>query len=1707
MTSSAYLNSIKSGAIAGWHTHKIAPSITGSQAALESGWGTSSLAKPPYNNNFGIKASSDWSGRTVPMPTREWIDGQYVTVNASFRAYDSIADSVRDHAAFFTNTEWRTENYKHVVGERDYKKSARALQNAGYATDPSYATKLINIIEQYQLYKWDTEAYSGVSQPTESTRPVINPQPQSKVVGRELSNAGIEYVKSASISVIGDSLGVGTKPYLEQLIPNSNYDVVGSRQITHTQASLNATTALRNMLNAGTLKNTVIVIIGTNRGVTQQEIESFADIAGSSRKILFVDTASQVNHAPEVSRVYKNVASTRSNVFYVNWRDYALSSREAWYYADGAGGTYIHMNATGYRRHASYIAQAIYEADNSSFSQPGDVAIDTKTYYAHIGNLELGPDGIIEYEATSIDGKKKTFKKDLGVKGFYSPKGDMAIYNPEANEKWNNKHNDEFNANWIEAYFEESEIGLDVTLLERAVRYLDEHREPSAQYRIQLADIPQTLSIGDTGVFIDHDYNPPLYIEARVLELTTSRTNPSQNTVLIGNVVELQPQEKGWVHTMQQGLQQMRESLHNDWINRDELTVYIEPLNSKTLTESETSAYLSVKVMRGNIDVTEYFDRFEWERMSENEADDMAYNQILSETENSSTLEVTKDDLYNNEATFTVRVYDGGTLVEKSSITIKHVDTALWVDTDTPPTYAKDGATWVNPDGEQHVKVEGEWEKRVDQAKIFTVEQDISEAKEIADTAKQEAEDASVRSDEAKEEAGLAKTASESAESIAQQAQAEAESAKSSSGEALEKAILAGADAATAKQNALDAVSQVSTAKQDASSALGKASEAVIKANDAIGKANQIPQDIQNEIESKGLVSGSWVESHVDDVTGEINYALSEVSGSIPTVILGVLWDKSGNPELTRTDYVEEYTSLTDYLLKTNEIDFSIDGLDGRMSTVETDKLDGAEFTRFKTNDYDVTVNGFRAALTDKLDGETFNTFKTNEFEMTVDGIKGNIESLQTEKLDNSDFNTFKSNEYEVTVDGLRMDLTSVSGSIPTAIMGVRWDKAEDPTLYRTDDTGGVDDYEYSQQTAQFISDISGLSGRVESVETNKLGSDEFNSFKTNTYDVDLSGLRTNISSLDEGKLGSDEFSNFKTNVFDVSVNGLSGRIGTVETEKLDSETYNNFKTNTYDVDVGGLKSRMSSVESKKLDSGTFETFRDTTYSNTIDGINGSISTLQEDKLDNQDFNSFKQNEYEVTVDGLKMGLTDVQGSFPTIVLGVEWDKSSDPKLTRTDFSEVDNPNLYAPSFVMGVMWDKKESPAMYRTADTGGVGGYEFAALQADYEFTKENWSTRLSQIENTDYATKSWSNTTFATPQSVSTQLQSYAKTTDLNGMVTETALATKNYITAGSVNTLLTSYAKTGDVPTATQFNSLKNRYDSMEQIIGTDKESVARAVMTSSLWETEVADEIGEMSSTVSQLSGSWALSLKSGDDIVSQINLSGNTFLIEAKNIVGLGDAVIDGKLTVTGDMIADAISADKISGGTLTGTTFMTTESSTGFSTRLANGTIEFRHQIFSLGSINATVNASTETVNGFAVTQRPGYIFSLNSQSNLPGVNSSKPVVQVPAESTAEDRMLNIYAQGGLKLYSDTLDLDGEMIIAKKPLQITGLAASFSQSDAGAKIGDAGNLMYSIDKAGSIMIHRLMVRNKAGNWPNSGLALYEDGRVAVVVKGVWKQL
>ena len=134
-------------------------SLTIAQAILESGWGKSGLTVKA-NALFGIKAGASWKGKVYSAQTQECYDGAtFTTVTALFRAYDSWADSVADHSALLTGA----TRYKAVIGERDYKTACRAIKAAGYATDPNYADKLIQIIESYGLTAYDGAGQAGTS--------------------------------------------------------------------------------------------------------------------------------------------------------------------------------------------------------------------------------------------------------------------------------------------------------------------------------------------------------------------------------------------------------------------------------------------------------------------------------------------------------------------------------------------------------------------------------------------------------------------------------------------------------------------------------------------------------------------------------------------------------------------------------------------------------------------------------------------------------------------------------------------------------------------------------------------------------------------------------------------------------------------------------------------------------------------------------------------------------------------------------------------------------------------------------------------------------------------------------------------------------------------------------------------------------------------------------------------------------------------------------------------------------------------------------------------------------------------------------------------------------------------------------------------------------------------------------------------------------
>jgi len=130
------------------------------QTALETGWGKHAIRDENGNhsfNLFNIKADSRWSGRSVAVPTIEFVDGIPETQSANFRRYSSIIDSFKDYENFI-----QQPRYQEALTQSD-KPSVfiQELHKAGYATDPKYAQKIQAIVDQY--FPADPQQVSAVT--------------------------------------------------------------------------------------------------------------------------------------------------------------------------------------------------------------------------------------------------------------------------------------------------------------------------------------------------------------------------------------------------------------------------------------------------------------------------------------------------------------------------------------------------------------------------------------------------------------------------------------------------------------------------------------------------------------------------------------------------------------------------------------------------------------------------------------------------------------------------------------------------------------------------------------------------------------------------------------------------------------------------------------------------------------------------------------------------------------------------------------------------------------------------------------------------------------------------------------------------------------------------------------------------------------------------------------------------------------------------------------------------------------------------------------------------------------------------------------------------------------------------------------------------------------------------------------------------------
>ncbi|GLR18637.1 N-acetylmuramoyl-L-alanine amidase [Portibacter lacus] len=184
----AYVDAYVEIAISEMKRTGIPASIKLAQAILESNAGRSEMAMMA-NNHFGIKCGNDWRG-TSYYKIDDDKDHRGKLIESCFRVYKDATESFIAHSNFLQNN-GRTSRYDFLFDYKttDYKKWAKGLRKAGYATDPNYPQKLINLIEKYELYRYDSmgspDFNHNFAESTNQEKPTDKPTTDKPRVSRE----------------------------------------------------------------------------------------------------------------------------------------------------------------------------------------------------------------------------------------------------------------------------------------------------------------------------------------------------------------------------------------------------------------------------------------------------------------------------------------------------------------------------------------------------------------------------------------------------------------------------------------------------------------------------------------------------------------------------------------------------------------------------------------------------------------------------------------------------------------------------------------------------------------------------------------------------------------------------------------------------------------------------------------------------------------------------------------------------------------------------------------------------------------------------------------------------------------------------------------------------------------------------------------------------------------------------------------------------------------------------------------------------------------------------------------------------------------------------------------------------------------------------------------------------------------------------------
>ena len=248
----------------------------------------------------------------------------------------------------------------------------------------------------------------------------------------------------------------------------------------------------------------------------------------------------------------------------------------------------------------------------------------------------------------------------------------------------------------------ESEATSQKALFDECLGQLKKNNEPEVSYDVNPDKIPKEIDIGDRVRIIDHDYSPALYLEARLVDVTTSSTNDYIDRAVFANFVPKTSGIAERLFNLQASVQEFKYSFENQ-----PYVMSLESSSGNVFKDDIVDTHLIAKLTKAGIDQSANVDGYIWERISKYPDKIVVKDEDWNENHKNSNehfIELTRSDI-ELEATFVCSAMLDDLAVATASYTIKNFSIGVYKQKDEPDKAGLQwGDIWQWDDGDEHFK-------------------------------------------------------------------------------------------------------------------------------------------------------------------------------------------------------------------------------------------------------------------------------------------------------------------------------------------------------------------------------------------------------------------------------------------------------------------------------------------------------------------------------------------------------------------------------------------------------------------------------------------------------------------------------------------------------------------------------------------------------------------------------------------------------------------------------------------------------------------------------------------------------------------------------------------------------------------------------------------------------------------------------------------